>query len=126
MDKQATDALMQKTAKYIAETQPLLEKYASREVAFMKAAQDAASELQRLGVFSPAQANQFLKRAANEPHIVFPVLTQVAGMIQRQPIGGPAGDVEKVAAAGQNYDEFETYLCSDLIANNRSGTGYVD
>ena len=123
MDTQV-QTILEKTAEYIATTQPIIDQKNENRMAFLKRAHQVAGVLANRGIINHDKVNAFVdKVAADESGAeVWNLVEKLAESVPVDDLGGAA----KLAAAGVDLDPFEKLaLYGDARADTRT-PGMVD
>lgn len=99
--------ILEKVAVYIAETQPVIDKYSEERSTFLKRAHQVAGVLASRGIISMDKRNQFVDKIAEDEAgtELWNLVEKLAEAIHADGLGGIP--TEKLAAAGENLGPFE-------------------
>jgi len=122
MESKNVATLLQKTAAYVEQTQPIVDEYNRFKNAFTKAAHQAVGALVTRGIVEETKADTLVDRLSSDPKQAFRLVTKLAEMIGADNLGGASK--EKVAAS--NLDPFEKLAVYGDVNADDSTTGLVD
>ena len=115
MSKEQVNAIMAKSAEYVAKTQPQLDKLASDNHKFEERAIKTAAILANRGVIAFDKVDTFAEKLAEDKTVALDYLEKVASVSSVDSLGGPA-DASLAKVAEDKSDPFQRILAPETIS----------
>ena len=109
-----TQEVLEKAARYVAETQPVVDRLMAKEAAFTERMEKTAAILVNRGILNESKKAEWLRKCAENPGNLLEFMEDLAKLVGADNLGGPSE--VKVASAGPK-DPFVREFFPELTKN---------
>jgi len=106
--------IMEEATRYVAETQPLLDKQAEASEHFATELTKTAALLADRGLLEAAKVDDFIEKAAEDHTFVLKYLDRLTKSVTAEQLGGSTGTTKYA----ENADPFELEFAPELFNDN--------
>jgi hypothetical protein len=99
-EKPAVQEALEKAAQYVASTQPVLDRFMTKEAAFATRIEKTAAILVNRGILNEARKADFIKKCADDHGNALEFMEHLAKLVGADHLGGPS-EIKAAAATDQ-------------------------
>ena len=113
-----TQEVLEKAARYVAETQPVVDRLMAKEAAFTERMEKTAAILVNRGILNESKKAEWLRKCAENPGNLLEFMEHLAKLVGADNLGSPS---EVKAASAGPKDPFVREFFPELSNKNTNG-----